>query len=302
MRENDKVEIEGFGVKLGRHFDDHVFDILSIALSMLQTVFLVLLADRVAKLYPNMTGAAVTGVIITAIAIPIITGFRYFRSRRMSDIMKEHANTIAEKEVFESEIDGLRELIQNNAKKIIDGYLVSLHGRLVDLRQGGEEHDDKSIQDRLSIYTEDNAYFIIQGRYATDPDHDSLKPKSIKDEGVVSKIWKNGWVFDNKFPDPVKNQGGYSQSQKRYIEEPGTLTMKARLYAGIRIKDGQLRKPLAVLLIESTLPSRYNREALKEFLKKELHYLSSTMLALTDHLPQHTLEKGLMEVSDVEPA
>ena len=138
------------------------------------------------------------------------------------------------------------------------------------------------------------------GRYASNPDFQSNGRSSypIK-EGCIHDAWSNGWLYHNGFPDPNANRDDYVQHHiglgiPRDTAEK--LTMKSRLYCGCRVMDQNGKKPIAVVVIESTDPDRFSEDYLRKAIAEgEQQYLSEIIHKLLPDIamPSDAAKAGL---------
>jgi len=292
----EDIKRSGFGRRIGEHVDNYWPDYLFFTAAGLQAISLFLLSDSARKFMPPMAEkAGFYGLFVTAASMVVIGVMRAGRNKKISilqDTVKAQEENIIK---LKEERSKLEELIHKNSRQILDGYLAALFAKLTEGKQS-----DGLIHDRITIYVPYGDYFVVQGRHATNPTHDGPNPRLLEKEGCTYEIWKDGWFFDNNFVSPENDRKRYRKQQNAYFQSMksvDSLSMKARLYAGIRIRERQHHQDLAVLLVESTSPSRYNEKDLKAALTKELAYLSSTMVNLREHLPTRNLDSEFLEGS-----
>jgi hypothetical protein len=174
-----------------------------------------------------------------------------------------------------------REAVINDMKAAIAGYL-----------WGIAEDLDFVHTDRLTLYCHDTeiSSFLNIFRICRNPDWQGHNRTSYPDnQGFISKAWRDGRVFVDDLPDPVRQK-------KKYIRETsvfnfpeslhGILRMKSRLYAGWQITDGNGHRSLAVLMIESTEPSRWSEEELDKYFGSQQGKLHSIFERVHKHLPE----------------
>ncbi len=151
----------------------------------------------------------------------------------------------------------------------------------------------KAGVDRISIYLYDNAkYFLRAGRFSYNPDYNTSGRKIYpKNEGCIGKTWETGDFFIGNLPDPTKNKKAYDQALRVMglpKEAINGLTMRSRLYYGIRFSDGEDHSPIGVIVVESTDPNRFTANSLRTALEGELIYISNITDRARQDIPQLT--------------
>lgn len=122
--------------------------------------------------------------------------------------------------------------------------------------------------ERITIYAYDGkGFFTAFGRYSENPKFAKKGKRSqyTEDEGCIGKAWRDGWYFRTDYPDPHSDLDGWvARCVKDGMAEATArnINMKSRLYCGYRI-NSKSKVPLAVVIIESTDPTRYNSEYLR---------------------------------------
>lgn len=133
-----------------------------------------------------------------------------------------------------------------------------------------------------------------KGRYSPNSELAKIKRRQFAvGEGCIGLAWATGVFFANDLPDPKADAKGYKDASAKYglkKRQVNKLSMKARLYFGLRISDLSKVNNLAVLVVEASDPSRYTKEELVEKLSgRDGRYLS--------HLAEH-LVASAPKVSD----
>lgn len=184
------------------------------------------------------------------------------------------------------EADGLRDehnVLVQNVKSLVEGYLASLARGRLDFDSGAEGCD------RITLYAHDpTGCFIPIGRFSYNPAYDRTHRKTYPDdEGCIAQAWQNGWCFIDSFPDPKTESAAYLAKHKECNCSEATataLTMKSVVYCGYRVMDAQDREPLAVLVVESTRAGRFKEAALRKiFFDDERQFLCDLIAVLQPH-------------------
>ena len=248
----------------------------------LQVVFMVGLSDEAVRLVTTIKDkqASIQAysfwfLLVSLVLQIILSVLKLRKSARITYLVG-----IAEEKVQQDA------LLRQNIQILLDGYLVGV-GQTLELMEGAH--------DRFTLYTFDDEKFKKRGRYSTNPEYNRDDAKELGREGAVYRIWEDGWLFDNDFPDP-SDVRKYKTAQRRYglsEEILNALRMKARMYAGIRI-NGRNHVPVAVLLVESTEKDRYNEGVLKERLEKEHHFLENIIESMRPHFEDLGLDQGFL--------
>lgn len=195
-----------------------------------------------------------------------------------------------------SELSEERDVLADNVRALIDGYLVRLaFGRL----NFGERTD---CSDRITLYSHDPTAkeFVLIGRFSANPFYRDVRRSTYPDnEGCMAKAWENGYAFIDDLPNPIESAAEYVAQQAesgRFSEEATReLRMKSRLYYAYRIMDTRSLTPIAVVVVESTAAGRFERPNLDEvFNNKERLFMSDLLEALQKHLlvPSDALKAG----------
>jgi hypothetical protein len=128
--------------------------------------------------------------------------------------------------------------------------------------------ENGTYTERISLYIHDEDFqkFIQLGRVSLNPDYCKLgKRVYAEDEGCLGYTWNNGEGFRNDYADPETDLAIYLEQMKHESLNKNVVkafNMKSRLYYGYRVMDTKSRNCLAVIIVESTDPSRYSKEEL----------------------------------------
>lgn len=199
------------------------------------------------------------GGFACTIIVAVMGIFIVIRRKRLGDLEKQ----IGEREQqLEAVQDDKAELV-NNVRELFESYLHSVaHSRL-------GFGDNGVNSERITIYVHTSSGKLSPvGRFSRNEQFHGLgRTYYDPEQGCIGEVWKNDHHFDNQFPDPRTDWQGYLSRHHQYGVSKTTvekLSMRSRLYFGIKIKDRTCRRPLGVLIIESTDPNRYTEEALTE--------------------------------------
>lgn len=122
--------------------------------------------------------------------------------------------------------------------------------------------------ERITIYVHDpSGYFVPIGRHSENPKFKKKgRSKYPDNQGFIAKAWERDFYFENDYPDPETN---FPQYARRLSYEGlsanvvSGLTMKPTLLFGYRIEDIVTRKPVALIILETTKNNRYKEKDLQ---------------------------------------
>ena len=182
-----------------------------------------------------------------------------YLQERIDDLQAENARL---EEINEQTIESISEYAK--------GYILDISESL----KFGEDRDTK---DRITIYShdEEEEVFAPTERYSRDPVLNKRGRGLYQDdEGCIAEAWRNEEWFiadspnsdEEAFPDPTVDRQEYIDRSEDYglsPEQVKRMRMKSRLYYGRAIRGVRNAEPLAVIIVESTDPSRWSREELR---------------------------------------
>lgn len=192
---------------------------------------------------------------------------------------------------IQEELDAVKEkndVIGDNIKNLFDGVLLNL-SRKLDFAQ--------SDNSRISLYIHDEACssFVPCGRYSTNPE--LRKPGRTSypdDQGCIARGWQLGWYFDSSFPNHPYSHCKYCLTNYKIPEEiHKNIKMLSRLIAVKRIDDlGS--NPLAVIVVESEDPARFDDVGLREKLNGTIEDYAHMISVLRSYIPSpnNAAERG----------
>lgn len=189
-----------------------------------------------------------------------------------------------------SEATDKSRIISENVSELFDGYLYRLAAKL-----GFGSKSTNCERITLYIHDKDNS-FIQCGRYSANPQYKGVNRATYSDgEGCIAKGWQNGWHFDNSFPCPEDDRGGYiDYCLSEYSIQRNTtkkIKMKSRLYAVSCVKKNE--EPFAVIVVESLNMDRFSEDTLKTTLEEQSDYLGHIVCVLRDYIPEPNTARSL---------
>lgn len=252
------------------------------------------------QMAPNMQLSVQRGAFGTALMCVISQIFYFWKEKKSKASRTQVAKMFEEFRVNAlGEMEDLRakcgRLESDNERwaaqvdKMVEGHLIQLAKNHLEF---GERD---CVDERVTLYVYDpNGYFVPKGRYSPNSELAKIKRRQFAvGEGCIGLAWATGVFFANDLPDPKADAKGYKDASAKYglkKRQVNKLSMKARLYFGLRISDLSKVNNLAVLVVEASDPSRYTKEELVEKLSgRDGRYLS--------HLAEH-LVASAPKVSD----
>lgn len=215
------------------------------------------------------------------IIIAIVQILQHKQIEKIGSLQKE-LEKVSELESENARLDENISNIIQDMEYICNGYLYSLAKGPLEFFKSIESHE------RITIYLHDEkGHFYSIGRYSSNPEYGS-KSREIypSGQGNIAIAWENQMHFANDYPDPVSDPKGYSERCLRdgiSEEIQKRIRMKSRLYFGYRVSKGI--KSIAVIIIESTHPDRYDYKQLQEIFDKEKQYLCYLIDSLSKWMP-----------------
>lgn len=119
-----------------------------------------------------------------------------------------------------------------------------------------------SSEDRVSIYKREGTTFVLLARHSRNPKFHESKRRAVypADQGCIARAWEHGEHEITGLPDPRQSPPNYVEAQHKRCNVPldvaSEFTMKSRSYAAFALRHLTIDQPRAVLVFESTNPSR----------------------------------------------
>lgn len=195
-----------------------------------------------------------------------------------------------------------RNFFRENFDNTIKGYLSTFARNRLDF---GKEINGEKNNERISLfsYSEREKKFVLQGRYSCNNEFDRrgrlVYPEG---EGIISKAFQKDEFFYNNFPEPYLDEK--DELNPEYIkkhcdefnlteEEVRNLTMKSCCMYGYAIKsNGEPKKNIGVVIVESTQKERYNKKNLDTILDGERKVIRNFIERGRDCLLYDVSKKG----------
>ena len=174
-----------------------------------------------------------------------------------------------------------RDSVMRELRACITGYLFGVSKDL-----------DMIAADRISIYCHDkqSSNFIQVFRIAPNPVLERKGRIAYRDDqGYIALAWQQGGIFINNLPDFETDKRGYIRETSKSNFPKGLhdeLRMKSRLYFGWRISNLMGDKQLAVLILESTNPVRWEKGTLDEYFDTQSEKFRSIFERVYKTLPE----------------
>jgi hypothetical protein len=182
--------------------------------------------------------------------------------------------------------DELRAAKDENARTLDDIFTLC-NGYLFALAKGLEFQNT----DRISLYVNDakTNQFVQLGRFSFKPAWNTNGRKVYPANcGCIGRAWDQDEYFANDYPNPDDNFEAYAtRCEEDGIARPllETLRMRSRLYYGKTVRDMSGRHAVAVLIIESTVATRFTRGRLQQFYEETRQYLSELVERIKPRIP-----------------
>lgn len=188
--------------------------------------------------------------------------------KRALELKQKEFDTINSKYInLQKETAFLKENFDNTLKGFISVFARNALGF------GQTEYEEKN-NERISFFTynEGSKNFTLQVRYSCNALYDKNGKVTYDEKGIIYQAFINDECYDNTFPDMVDNEGNLSQEYIEYHkrnykltkDEVLNLTMKPRFMYAYAIKDENNMKNIGVIVIESTIPNRYDKQHLSK--------------------------------------
>lgn len=206
------------------------------------------------------------GLIVSAVV-------NAFRGKRLSALEAECAGLRSELEAWEQDAGLLK-----------DAHVFGIAEQLKFGTVAG-------VSERVTVYMHNpptapgkRGTFVQFGRYSSNPNFDSTRRLSYPDnEGRIAETWQRGTSFAADYPDPVTDLEAYldrCEADGLEREQARKIRMKSRLFFGWKLMDGRNQYPLAVVIVESTSPNRYN----EGYLRQVFGYMHRTLAEAVQRL------------------
>jgi hypothetical protein len=164
---------------------------------------------------------------------------------------------------------------------VCDGYLQDL-GRAL---QFGQQQKNT---ERITLYVHDGQRFRPVGRFSFNQAHIKRgRTYYPENQGCIGEAWKHDWCFKILSDFEVDQAGWYKENAKLGMKKTvcDKLSMKSALLCACTLSNSQNPKPVAVLVVESTDPSRYSEDELKLILTEDRRsYIARLVEMLLPHL------------------
>lgn len=169
-------------------------------------------------------------------------------------------------------------LIIENAQAVCDGYLQ-------DLARGPLEFGSKrENSERITLYIHDSEkHFQPVGRFSFNQAFIRRGRARYPDsQGCIGAAWEHSWSFI-QLPDAKEDLERWISGCVE-LGVPKTtcekLNMKSSLYCSCSIRDGEIPCPVAVIVVESTDPNRYDEDELKSVLTEDRQSYVARLVAM----------------------
>ena len=195
-----------------------------------------------------------------------------------------------------------KNFFKDNFNNTIKGYLSTFARNRLEF---GKDDAVEKNNERISLFTysDTEKKFTLQGRYSCNNTYDSsgrlLYPEG---QGIISKAFQMDEYFCNEFPVPYLNNT--DELNPEYVqkhcenfgltkEEVADLTMKSCCMYGYAIKsDGEPKKNIGVVIVESTQKERFCKEELDKIFKAERKIIRNFIEHGRDCLLYDVSQKG----------
>lgn len=246
-------------VRLGFWFSDRGIDLLIAVGAVIAGVGQLLGRDvvatflangRVSKEVVEGIGAGFTTVGILMALVGALAQIR--RKPRVSGLENDLKNAQAQIDALQDEkgqlVASVRQLLQRYLTVLGTGQLSFTHS------------------DRITLYVHDrDLSFTRAARFSPNPNFSKSGRVFYPDhEGCIGKAWNQGVFFADDYPDPESDREAYIArcvKDGMAAKVAKSIKMRSRTYAAYSIAD-KGNHSVAVIVVESLDPSRYNRDEL----------------------------------------
>ncbi len=248
---------------------------LSCVIIPLISIFLLDSVDRPIIQLKNITSWE---FIILIVSILILSHIKFNSKRGSNDLKKEN-----------EELKRKLGIIPEVTREV---FLCQLYSIAFKLGFGTKKRNTERIS--LYIHDSDTESFILCARYSANPEFSGRgRPTYGDNQGCIAEGWKNGEYFDDNFSSTKEKYIKYTlDTYNMDIETVEKLSMRSRLYGVIRIEKDN--KYLGVLVVESTIKSRFKKNELLDEMREYKQILSDTIYSLKEYIPnpQNVKERG----------
>jgi hypothetical protein len=245
---------------------ESIFPYIELIQSIFPFLLPVCLAFTNAQILSNITSDQNTQRIVVFIAFVCLIVFVALLI--LCAIIKKLTPILDKDEQIEILQTRITELSEEN-NDWVDVCYETIDALLHSLATGPLKFGEKGANtERISLYIHDAGCqkFIQLGRVSYNPEFGKLGKRLYSDnEGCLGLTWNNGEGFSDHYSNPETDLDTYLERMKRENINKTIVrafNMKSRLYYGYRVMDVIDRNPLAVIIVESTDPSRYSKDEL----------------------------------------
>ena len=184
-----------------------------------------------------------------------------------------------------NKLERVNEKISENIKELFSGHLYKLSSPRLSF----------STNERITLYIHNgDNYFVPFARYSANtkygkPGRD-IYPDNI---GCIAKGWENKWhfcIFQDESEYVSENYEKYEMDE----DTVNKLNMKSVLFAVIRIDDAR-RKPIGILVVESTNKNKYTERSIKSILNEHKEYIGEMVSVFIDFIPNPKVANAIEE-------
>lgn len=262
--------------KIGDFFTDYGLEFGRFCTTTIIAVVSILLGIDFNK---DWVAPALWVILIIVIAISFVIECKVFKkSRKISKLEKDIEKQSSKVQLLEATI----EKIECVNYDLFQYVLISLYNKL-----------GFDGQDRISIYKKEKDRFVIMSRYSINPQYSSINRSHYPiSDGFIGLALQNGdgEYFINNLPEyKTGNKERYysailenCQMDKEVLRN---LKMRSRSFYCLAIKDPAETKRNAVIVFESTLPDKLQRESILNALDSEKHKIVAFVEKVRLRLP-----------------
>jgi hypothetical protein len=202
-------------------------------------------------------------------------------------VESKNKKTITQLKNIIEEHKKVSETLSENIKELFNGFLYKFSTTQLQF----------STTERVTLYVHDgNDTFIPFGRYSSNPEFAKKGRHEYPDSiGCVAKGWTDQWHFYKSANCPMKNEDKYIvEQEKKYSLDKGTvrlLKMKSSLLCVLRLDVGC--EPIAIIVVESINPNKYEEDELKNSLLTQQAYLAEMIFRLKKYIPKPSNAKRI---------
>lgn len=156
------------------------------------------------------------------------------------------------------------EILAQNAQSVCEGFLQDLARGPLDFGAQAQNNE------RVTLYVHDSErHFQPIARFSFNQSFMKRgRSRYPENQGCIGRAWEHGWCFEILPTDSDEWEAACTeQGVPRTVAK--ALNMKSRLYCACAIQIDSTPKPIAVIVIESTDPTRYTEEQLEAVLTND---------------------------------